>query len=109
MNVVATSGKGGCLVAAKGRTTRLRGIDLSALKMKAVNSTGSGDSFLGVLASCLNTGSGVAEAAKWANLAGALKATRYETRGSPTRSRLQAVMGRLEGMGRTGSRGTGRD
>jgi len=95
LSVVATSGKGGCVVATKGGTTRLPGVDLSSLNLKAVNSTGSGDSFLGVLASCLDMGENLVEAARWANLAGALKATRYETRGSPTRARLQEVMMRV--------------
>ena len=95
MTVVATSGKGGCVVAGAGRTTRLSGVDLSLLGMKAVNSTGSGDSFLGVLASYVSKGAGVVEAAKWANLAGALKATRYETRGSPTKALLEATMKKL--------------
>jgi ribokinase len=95
ITVFATSGKGGCLVVSGRSTTRLGGVDLSVLGMKAVNSTGSGDSFLGVLASCLRWGYTATEAAKWANLAGALKATRYETRGSPTRVVLQATMKRL--------------
>jgi ribokinase len=94
VTVITTSGKGGCLVANRGRISRLAGIDLSRLKMKAVNSTGSGDSFLGVLASFMSWGFDADEAAEWANLAGALKATRYETRGSPTRARLQSVMRR---------------
>jgi ribokinase len=64
--------------------------------MKAVNSTGSGDAFLGALASYLAEGSNIIEAAKWANLAGALKATRYETRGSPTKSELLVAMERLK-------------
>ena len=93
--VVATHGKGGCVVVSGRSTTRLSGVDLSLLGMKAVNSTGSGDSFLGVLASCLTWGYSTADAAKWANLAGALKATRYETRGSPTKAVLLATMKRL--------------
>jgi len=96
MTVVATSGKGGCIVVDKGGLTRLPGVDLSTLKMKAVNSTGSGDSFLGVLASFLSGGTDPVEAARWANLAGALKATRYETRGSPTKARLLSVMRTLQ-------------
>lgn len=98
MTVVATSGKGGCLVADRDGTARLAGVDLSSLGMKAVNSTGSGDSFLGVLASHLCSGTGPAEAARWANLAGALKATRYETRGSPTLDTLRETMKRLEAL-----------
>ncbi len=96
MIVVATSGKGGCLVVSRGRAVVFEGVDLALLGMKAVNSTGSGDSFLGVLAGYLAEGSMVAEAVKWANLAGALKAAKYETRGSPTKARLLAAMKRLE-------------
>jgi len=95
MTVVATSGKRGCLVMSGGRATRIPGVDLSMLKMKAVNSTGSGDSFLGVFASYLGWGSDPVEAARWANIAGALKATKYETRGSPTRTELLEVARRL--------------
>lgn len=95
MTVVTTSGKGGCLVASSRTRVRLGGVDLSLLGMKAVNSTGSGDAFLGVLASFLSQGYSTGEAARWANLAGALKATRYETRGSPSGAELQAAMKRF--------------
>jgi len=100
MTVVATSGKGGCMVVDRGGTKRIPGVDLSKLGMKAVNSTGSGDSFLGVLASFLSGGTSPAEAARWANLAGALKATRYETRGSPSKAELLTAMRKLEGLAR---------
>jgi ribokinase len=96
MTVVATSGKGGCTLLSKGRVTRYDGVELSLLGMKAVNSTGSGDSFLGVFASYLSSGASAVEAVKWANLAGALKATKYETRGSPTKFELQEAMKKLE-------------
>ena len=95
LTVVTTYGKQGCLIMSRRATTRLEGVDLSILGMKAVNSTGSGDSFLGVFASYLSSGWSAVEAAKWANLAGALKATRWETRGSPTKTMLQATMKRL--------------
>jgi ribokinase len=101
LTVVATSGKSGCMVVTEQGVNRIGGVDLSRLNMKAVNSTGSGDAFLGVLASYLRTGSDPIEAAKWANLAGALKATRYETRGSPTKAALQSVMKRLTEQGPT--------
>lgn len=99
LTVVATHGKGGCVVVSGHHTTNLGGVKLSLLGMKAVNSTGSGDSFLGVLASFLGWGYSTVEAARWANLAGALKATRYETRGSPTKATLQATMKRLHAPG----------
>ena len=98
LTVVTTYGKQGCLVMSKRRTTRFGGVNLSVLGMKAVNSTGSGDSFLGVFVSYLSQGYNAVEAAKWANLAGALKATRYETRGSPTKDVLQATRKRLNGL-----------
>lgn len=96
LTVVTTYGKQGCLVASRRGTMRFGGVNLSVLGMRAVNSTGSGDSFLGVFASYLSRGCSAAEAAKWANLAGALKATRYETRGSPTRVMLQTTRKRLK-------------
>jgi ribokinase len=96
LTVVTTYGKQGCLVMSRRATMRLGGVDLSVLGMKAVNSTGSGDSFLGVFASYLSSGCSAVEAAKWANLAGALKATRRETRGSPTKVTLRATMKRLD-------------
>lgn len=97
LTVIATSGKGGCVVASDSGAARLGGVELSSLGMKAVNSTGSGDAFLGVLVGYLSTGSSAVEAARWANLAGALKAARYETRGSPTRTELEKTMKRVKG------------
>jgi ribokinase len=93
--VVATLGQAGCVIA-KGRvTTRIEGVSLAKLGLRAVNSTGSGDAFLGVFASYILGGATPAEAVAWANLAGALKATRFETRGSPTRRELESSMSRL--------------
>lgn len=96
LTVVATLGHRGCTVARGGVTSWVEGVDLSRLGLKAVNSTGSGDAFLGVLASYMIRGRGVIEAVAWANLAGALKATRYETRGSPRLKKLESEMASLE-------------
>ncbi len=96
MTVVATLGRRGCMVARRGVTTKVEGVDLKKLGLKAVNSTGSGDAFLGVFVSYLLKGRSMIEAVAWANLAGALKATRYETRGSPSRDELEARMRSLE-------------
>jgi len=41
------------------------------------------------------------DAANLANIAGALKATRFETRGSPTRGELEATRARLEKVRRS--------
>jgi len=96
VTIVATLGQSGCVVA-KGRVTnRVEGVNLSKLGLRAVNSTGSGDAFLGAYASYVLMGRSPTEAVAWANLAGALKATRYETRGSPTRKELESNMRALE-------------
>ena len=69
--------------------------DLSSLGLHAVNTTGSGDAFLEAYVSYSLLGGKPEEAARWGNLAGALKATNPETRGSPTRKDLEAKMGEL--------------
>ncbi len=96
LTVVATLGQRGCMVARRGVTSRVEGVDLRKLGLKSVNSTGSGDAFLGVFVSYVLKGRSTIEAVAWANLAGALKATRYETRGSPRRDKLEARMRSLE-------------
>ncbi len=75
---------------------RVEGVELALLGKRAVNSTGAGDAFLGVFASCLLAGMDPLAAALRGNLAGALKATKYETRGSPRGAELEAAMRRLE-------------
>jgi ribokinase len=96
LTLVATLWPLGCLVSRGGQTSRVEGVRLPRLGLKAVNSTGSGDAFLGVFVSYLLMRRQPVEAAAFANLAGALKATRYETRGSPTRSELEEKMKVLE-------------
>ena len=100
--IVATLGERGCVIAKGGATTRVGGVVLAALGKKAVNSTGSGDAFLGVFASHLLMGMSPASSALWANLAGALKATKYETRGSPRLRELEDTMKRLERLKSSG-------
>jgi ribokinase len=101
LTLVTTLGPRGCIVAVEGVTSTIQGVELSLLGKRAVNSTGSGDAFLGVFASYLLTGHSPLESANWANLAGALKATRYETRGSPTRVELESAMSRLKKVRRS--------
>ncbi len=96
VTIVATLGARGCIVARDGTVTQVGGVDAGALGKKVVNTTGCGDAFLGVFSSYLMSGHGVLEAANWANLAGAIKATKLETRGSPPRGELAAEMRKLE-------------
>ncbi|MDV3293694.1 MAG: PfkB family carbohydrate kinase [Nitrososphaerales archaeon] len=98
---LVTLGERGCMVSRDGITSTIEGVELSLLGKRAVNSTGSGDAFLGVFASYLLSGRSALDAAVWANLAGALKATRYETRGSPTGNELESVMARLDRVRRS--------
>lgn len=92
LSVVATLGPEGCMVASAGSVSRAGGFDASELDMSVQNTTGCGDAFLGVFASYLMMGYSPLDSANWANLAGAVKATRVETRGSPRRSELEEAM-----------------
>jgi len=60
-----------------------RAVNLKELGMNAINTVGCGDAFLGVFAASKSQGFEDKEALERANLAGALKATKPETRGSP--------------------------
>ena len=99
--LVTTLGPRGCMVSEDGVTSIIKGVDLSLLGKRAVNSTGSGDAFLGVFASYLSMGRSLIDSADLANLAGALKATRYETRGSPTRYELESAKSRMDRVKRS--------
>jgi ribokinase len=96
MGVVATLGSEGCIVGADGMAGRASGFDASELGGTVVNTTGCGDAFLGVFASYLMMGRGPLESANWANLAGAIKATKVQTRGSPARRELEGAMKRVD-------------
>jgi len=96
LTLVVTLGERGCAVSLEGVMTLVEGVDVASLGRKVVNTTGCGDAFLGVFASYLLLDFPILEAAKRANLAGALKATRYETRGSPTKAELDREFETLE-------------
>jgi ribokinase len=96
LTLVATLGERGCAVTGEGVMTRVEGVDVASLGKRVVNTTGCGDAFLGVFAGHLLLDFPILEAAKRANLAGALKATRYETRGSPTLAELEKDFETLE-------------
>ena len=100
LEIVVTLGPDGCLVVNGVSQTRVRGVRLGSMGLRAVNSTGSGDSFLAAYSSYSILGRPPAEAAGWGNLAGALKASREETRGSPSRSELESKMRTLRRLRR---------
>ena len=100
VNIVATLGPEGSLVAREGSVRQVAPVDLADLGLAPVNSTGSGDAFLAAYACYSLSGLTPAEAAEWGNLAGALKAASAETRGSPTRGVLEEKMRVLNALRR---------
>ncbi len=69
--IVLTLGSQGCLVASQGQAQRV-----PAFPVEPVDTTAAGDAFNGALAVALARGLGLLEAARFANAAGALAATR---------------------------------
>lgn len=69
--VVVTLGSRGCLVVEQGGTT-----EVPAPAVTALDTTGAGDTFCGVLAARLAAGDTLAEAAAWGSVAGALAVQR---------------------------------
>jgi len=92
LTAVVTLGSEGCVVAHGNSYTLVPPVDLSALGSRALNSTGSGDAFLAAYVCRLVEGDSPEESALWGNLAGALKASSTQTRGSPTRAQLESKM-----------------
>jgi ribokinase len=95
LQLIVTLGDEGALVPQGKRFRTFQAFDLATIGKRVVNTTGCGDAFLGVLASYLHLGNSLTESIRLANLAGALKASRYETRGSPTKRDLEAKREKL--------------
>ncbi len=89
IKVVIKLGADGCVMTGYKASVNIRGIPLDKMGMKAVNTVGCGDAFLGVFSAYLTSGLEDVEALKKGNLAGAFKANRSETRGSPTSQELE--------------------
>jgi ribokinase len=100
LTVVTTFGPSGCSVSSGDSKIRVPGVNLGSLGLRAVNSTGSGDAFLAAYVCYSMRGFGPREAVAWGNLAGALKATSTETRGSPGQKKLESVMQKLRSVRR---------
>jgi ribokinase len=89
--ILITLGKRGAAFYAKEKLSRVKSVSLEKLGKKVVNTTGSGDAFVGAFAACRILGRDDMEAVRYANMAGALKASRMETRGSPTKRELEGA------------------
>ena len=89
LKLIVKLGEEGCSLVHSGKMMMVPGVDLEELGLRAVNTVGCGDAFLGVFVACKSEGLQDEEALERANLAGALKATKPETRGSPTKEMLE--------------------
>jgi ribokinase len=88
LTAILKSGKEGFTVFRPEATIRIRGIDLREWGLRVINTVGCGDAFLGAFSAAKALKLNDEEALHWANWAGALKATKAESRGSPTRQEL---------------------
>ncbi len=89
-------GKEGCVMFKKQSAVRVPGIDITEYGLRVINTVGCGDAFLGAFSAAKALDLKDEEALSWANWAGALKAARPETRGSPTRQELETRMARAK-------------
>ena len=92
LKLIIKLGERGCSMISSEIMISVPPIDLKNLSLKVVNTVGCGDAFLGVFAACKAEGLDDLEALEKANLAGALKATKPETRGSPRREELEKYL-----------------
>jgi ribokinase len=87
--ILVTLGSKGAAFYSEGRMSKTPQVSLERLSRKVVNTTGSGDAFVGTFAAYKVLGNDDMEAFRYANMAGALKACHPDTRGSPTRKDLE--------------------
>jgi len=87
--IVVTLGENGAAYYSGGKMFAVQKVDVEKLGGKVVNTAGCGDAFVGAFGAYKTLGKTDEESLQYANMAGALKATRPETRGSPTRRELE--------------------
>jgi len=84
LTLIMKLGKEGCAVSREGNVAKIPGIDVQKYGMRVVNTVGCGDAFFGAFSAAKAMDLSDQDALHWSNWAGALKATKQETRGSPT-------------------------
>jgi len=92
LKLIVKLGERGCSMISPEIMISVPPIDLENIGLKVVNTVGCGDAFLGVFAACKTQGLDDIEALERANLAGAIKATKPETRGSPRKEELERYL-----------------
>jgi ribokinase len=98
LHVVLKRGKEGCVLQTTSGARKFSSVDLEGLEMKVVNTVGCGDAFLGAFVAAKAEGKPDDEAIQWANAAGAFKATKMETRGSPRRKELDEFLAAINNL-----------
>ena len=95
---IIKQGSEGCTLVKSGGeyAFHIPAIPLEELQMKVINTVGCGDALVGTFAAFKSQGYSDEEALKRANCAGAFKATKEETRGSPTREELEFLLEKVE-------------
>ncbi|RLI07508.1 hypothetical protein DRO24_02865, partial [Candidatus Bathyarchaeota archaeon] len=96
--IIKMGASGAALCSAEG-VIHVPAIPLERLGLRVVNTVGCGDAFLGAFAASLVEGLSEEEALRRGCAAGAYKATRRETRGSPRRGELLELLERWRTLG----------
>jgi ribokinase len=92
--VVVTLGENGAVLVRRGAGRAIGAVDVPALRVDAVDTTGAGDAFNGALAAALAEGRPLEEAVERAVAGGALACTRLGAReGMPTAAELERSLG----------------
>jgi len=89
--LLVTLGSKGAAFHEKGKTLMIDSVSIEKLSKRIINTTGSGDAFVGAFASYKIMGRNDFDALRYASVAGALKATKPETRGSPSKPELETA------------------
>ncbi|MGC8569105.1 MAG: carbohydrate kinase family protein [Nitrososphaeria archaeon] len=87
-SVVRTLGERGAELIGGGSSIRVQAVDLAKHGLRPASTAGAGDAFAGAFAAALALGYAEEDALKLANYAAALKVTREDPRGSPSREEL---------------------
>jgi len=96
LKLVVKLGEKGCSLISSEQMVTVPRVNLEKLGLKVVNTVGCGDAFLGVFLTSKSQGLSDKECLERANLAGALKATKSETRGSPAKQEFEKYLNHKE-------------
>jgi ribokinase len=92
LRLIVKLGERGCSLMTSEKMVTVPSVNLEELGLKVVNTVGCGDAFLGMFVASKSQSLDDEECLERANLAGALKATKPETRGSPTRTEFEKYL-----------------